>query len=293
MRYGSYQLNPGDMFEVDPDKVMYAAGKDKNQASLEAAIKRVEAKEQAKTIAEEEAIVELEEGTDVEAAEGAAAEQAEAQAEEVVAAAEEAAEEPDLSEIPKAEREKEQRRRVKALIDSAKTILKEDTDLNAKRKQELRAFVKASKSALGRTEDLTSDDLMEQLSTHLSRFKLDDSGVTAVKPDESAETPKSDAETTPAILSKTEQNKLLKILRANEEDDENPVDPSKPYATPWQPRKFLEPFAFIPRYLEVNQNICAAVYLRHPVARRGLAEVPTPFPYDVNQLAYTWYLRRR
>lgn len=284
------------MFEVDPDKVMFAAGKDKNQASLEAAVKRVQAKEAAKAVAEEEAVVELKEGVDAAAAEGEAVEKAEAQAEKETAAAQEA-EELDLSEFPHAEREAEQRRRVKAIIKSAKTILKEDTDLNAKRKQELRAFVKASKKALGQKEDLSSDDLMEKLASHLSRFKLDDSAVTAVagKGDGKGDSKDATPETASAdsVLSEADQGKLLKILRANEEDDENPVDPSKPYATPWQPRKFLEPFAFIPRYLEVNQNICAAVYLRHPVARRGLAEVPTPFPYDVNQLAYTWYLRRR
>jgi len=71
-----------------------------------------------------------------------------------------------------------------------------------------------------------------------------------------------------------------------------PVDESKPYLTPWRPRPFIGAFAFIPRYLEVNQNICAAVYLRHPVARPGMGEVPTPFPPSIGQLAYNWYLRR-
>jgi len=60
----------------------------------------------------------------------------------------------------------------------------------------------------------------------------------------------------------------------------------------WQPRPFIAPFAFIPRYLEVNQKICAAVYLRHPVARPGSAEVPTPFPRVISELAFNWYLRR-
>lgn len=72
----------------------------------------------------------------------------------------------------------------------------------------------------------------------------------------------------------------------------NDVDPNKPYATPWRPRPFMQAFAFIPRYLEVNQNICAAVYLRHPVCRPGFAEVPTPFSPEISQLAHSWYLRR-
>jgi hypothetical protein len=58
------------------------------------------------------------------------------------------------------------------------------------------------------------------------------------------------------------------------------------------PRRYMPAFAFIPRYLEVNQNICAAVYLRHPVARPGQSEVPSPFPPHLQQLAYNWYLRR-
>jgi ribosomal protein S4 len=72
-----------------------------------------------------------------------------------------------------------------------------------------------------------------------------------------------------------------------------PVDTEKPYMTPWKPRPEMAAFSFIPRYLEVNPNICAAVYLRHPVARKGLGEVPTPFSYLTNQLTHNWYLRRR
>ncbi|KAK6525699.1 mitochondrial 37S ribosomal protein nam9 [Arthrobotrys megalospora] len=61
----------------------------------------------------------------------------------------------------------------------------------------------------------------------------------------------------------------------------------------WKPKRFMNLFAFVPRYLEVNHHICHAVYLRHPVARAGSAEVPNPFNHDTMQLAYNWYLRRR
>ncbi|KAI1000877.1 hypothetical protein K3495_g7324 [Podosphaera aphanis] len=67
----------------------------------------------------------------------------------------------------------------------------------------------------------------------------------------------------------------------------------KTYPLPWRPKPYMSAFAFIPRYLEVRQNICAGVYLRHPVARPGLSEVPSPFPTETMQLAYNWYLRRR
>ena len=83
------------------------------------------------------------------------------------------------------------------------------------------------------------------------------------------------------------------LHRALQRAQQNPVDVRKPYATPWQPREYMSAFAFIPRYLEVNQNICAAVYLRHPVTRPGRAEVPTPFHQETGQLAFNWYLRWR
>jgi hypothetical protein len=88
----------------------------------------------------------------------------------------------------------------------------------------------------------------------------------------------------------SDYNDLHRALRSMQE---NPVDDSKPYATPWMPKDYMSAFAFIPRFLEVNHNICAAVYLRHPVARPGLAEVPSPYPYDMQSTAFTWYLRRR
>jgi hypothetical protein len=83
------------------------------------------------------------------------------------------------------------------------------------------------------------------------------------------------------------------LAEALERIRENPYDPEKPYATPWRPRDYMSAFAFIPRYLEVNQNICSAVYLRHPVARPGLAEVPTPYGAETMALGFNWYLRRR
>jgi len=82
-------------------------------------------------------------------------------------------------------------------------------------------------------------------------------------------------------------------LKALSEDPNNVLDVTKPYATPWMPRDYMAPFAFIPRYLEVNHNTCHAVYLRHPVAKPGLAEAPSPYPEEILQMAFNWYLRRR
>jgi len=91
-------------------------------------------------------------------------------------------------------------------------------------------------------------------------------------------------------LTQAEKDRLRTLIA---QEQENPHDPSKPYLTPWKPRPYLAPFAYIPQYLEVNQNICSAVYLRHPVARKGFAEVPTPYDQQTNQLAFNWYLQRK
>jgi hypothetical protein len=90
-------------------------------------------------------------------------------------------------------------------------------------------------------------------------------------------------------LSAEEMRQLGELLS---KDSVNPTDETKPYITPWEPRPYMKPFAFIPRYLEVNHNICAAIYMRHPVVRKGSAEVPTPFGYVTNQLAHNWYVQR-
>lgn len=47
------------------------------------------------------------------------------------------------------------------------------------------------------------------------------------------------------------------------DDPNNPIDVTKPYATPWRPRDYLPPFAFIPRYLEARNSalfLCSWVY---------------------------------
>ncbi|KAI5785019.1 hypothetical protein DFH27DRAFT_505470 [Peziza echinospora] len=89
------------------------------------------------------------------------------------------------------------------------------------------------------------------------------------------------------------QNRQAHKHPQEQHDPLNPINPAAPYLTPWRPRDYMSPFAFVPKYLEVNFNICHAVYLRHPVARPGSTEVPSPFGPDTTQLAFHWFLRRR
>jgi hypothetical protein len=154
-----------------------------------------------------------------------------------------------------------------------------------KRKQELRALLRRAKSTMifmNRKSVQDIDTEIKEITQELlgmTKEEEDSTGKTSVKK------PMPESEMSPAMKKALEEA----IARIRE----NPTDETKPYATPWRPRPYMSAFAFVPRYLEVNHKICSAVYLRHPVARPGLSEVPTPFPAEVQQLAFNWYLRRR
>ena len=193
--------------------------------------------------------------------------------------------------------------------EQAKAIMTTKNDaVRAKHKKALRQFLQQVKQAMNRAQkpgeataaemrgvedelssllaDLSLSPAERQEKARLERQKQQEAEAEAA---ELATSSSSNAESA-ALLSPSQRAVLESLMR---EERLNPHDPSKPYATPWSPRDWMAPFAFIPRYLEVNQRICAAVYLRHPVARPGRTEVPTPFPPALSQLAFNWYLRRR
>lgn len=70
------------------------------------------------------------------------------------------------------------------------------------------------------------------------------------------------------------------------------ADPNKTYFTPWKVRPFIAPFAILPAHIEVSFETCHAVYMRDPVALPGKSEVISPFGLDVQERAYMWYTRR-
>ncbi|KAL4885909.1 hypothetical protein BJY04DRAFT_214106 [Aspergillus karnatakaensis] len=333
MRYPGYLLNPGDMFQVDPERVMYATGAPKD--SFDRRESRVAQKKAA----------EAQEAEGEEAAENN--EQAEGENKE-------ADSEPlDTKDM------------LKALLSQAKTILSTDkVALPAKRKQELRGFQKAVRRVMSRSANsaVLTDNLESQFAHILTVLKAkkveaekpkssednketkenkkeskeskeskeqskegskegskdgaesksaEDSKTESTSPAESKEAESKPAKQKPAdalseAFRKAAENPTEDVDTSHLSEEEydvlkralvqmrdNPIDSSKPYATPWRPRDYMSAFAFIPRYLEVNQNICAAVYVRHPVARPGVAEVPTPFSEQVATSAFHWYLRRR
>jgi hypothetical protein len=300
MKYPGYLLNPGDLFQVDPDRVMFATGAPKEKAERRAARLAKKAVAGAKE-------------KEVENSDVAASGETERASETTAAVAED----------PKDT--------LRTLMTQAKTILSRDKGvIPAKRKQELRGFQKAIRSVLSRSASskILTDSLESQFSELISLLNVKKSeNIVATDASTSSSSPSSSEQATEkdatvradtssdgvsdqlkdafqkavnnsgtleeASAAELTDDEFSILRRALEQMRDNPIDASKPYATPWRPRDFMSPFAFIPRYLEVNQNICAAVYLRHPVVRPGFAEVPTPFGEPIGTAAFTWYLRRR
>ncbi|CCT64234.1 related to NAM9-mitochondrial ribosomal protein, small subunit [Fusarium fujikuroi] len=332
MVHPSYALNPGDMFQVEVEKVLYGTGEQKTAEYTTMESREKEMLDQQEESVRKHGLKKQSKVLDAVAKEGEEAESADAKA---------------LGKNARRRVEREvQLHRVKNLRTTAREILKGDMrNLSAKQKKDLRLFRDTAQRFLSLPEarELDARDLLHQIQAQITKLesvdtfrKADSTLAKAANAEASAEasaeesaepqteksvsklskeereakklqfknnvlekglegiTNKADRDRAMNILATEnltheETRRLINILR---NDSENPIDPSKPYVTPWRPRPFMSAFAFIPRYLEVNPNICAAVYLRHPVARKGMAEVPTPFSYLTNQLAHNWYLGR-
>lgn len=267
MRYPGYLLNPGDMFQVRPEAVMYAIGAPK---------------------------------------------QAEAPSPEEAESAEPVEAEPE-AEQPEVVDERTPKEILKDMLVQSKTILTSTNEgLSARRKQDLRALSKSLRRLMSKAgrSDIDTGDVQTQFDEIQKQLRLardsKEAGVTQLPSEQSSaqrtgaeDASKANTAAKPLTISDVQEETEFgkqdesTLRRALETLTLNPVDESKPYATPWTPRDYLSAFAFIPRYLEVNQNICAAVYLRHPVARPGLSEVPSPYSEAANANAFAWYLRRR
>jgi len=266
MVYPGYQLNPGDMFQVEPDRVLFSTGAPKDSSERRAG-RKLRAK----------------------------ASKRRSQGDT----------EPTKPQTPNSPPPSESthpskmtKETLKELLAQAKELLSNPSKtLPAKRKQDLRAFQRTVKRTLSRPDALTTPSLDRQLEDITARIRAAPSLPTAsaspASPTLASDIPTLSTPALQAEASTLSSNELRTLRNALQEARENPVDASKPYATPWRPRQWMSAFAFVPRYLEVHQKVCSAVYIRHPVARPGLAEVPTPYGLEVNLLAHNWYLRRR
>ena len=188
---------------------------------------------------------------------------------------------------------KQRRVEIQALLKEAQELSSDTRNRSGpKRKQALRAFMRKGKALMSQLNRKPADDLYKSVTALVAEMNLIRSGSRELSKPKAEESLKEKSKKSkPEDLYTPEQLKEFRdaITRIRE----NPIDETKPYATPWRPRPYMSAFAFVPRYLEVNHNICSAVYLRDPVARPSLAEVPTPFPAETQQLAFNWYLRRR
>lgn len=292
MIYPGYQLNPGDMFQVEPERVMFATGARKRRKgspiSEQSMIKDAEAAKEARAAKAQEE----QENQDLDESDAGAA------------TLESDEERHAMSTNP--EDEVDGKKAMKNLITRAKRILEDSKrKLSGKRQQELRAFAQSVKKTLskhgsGKGKDAETNEGADEVADFEMALmeimtKIPDDAKQASTPDpQQNETPSNPQMRDPSKADAYAARKDAELLAAAlTRARENPIDHRLPYASPWKPRDFMSAFAFIPRFLEVNQNICSAVYLRHPVARPGLAEVPTPFAAETMALAFNWYLRRR
>ncbi|RMZ71892.1 hypothetical protein GMOD_00009243 [Pyrenophora seminiperda CCB06] len=271
MIYPGYALNPGDMFQVEPSSVMFATGAPKTRSS------------NARRVTKEKA---------------AARAEARSQSGGQTPKQQPQTDPPPTREEPTPAELKKQ---LQDLMQQVDDVLAED--VKAKDKQKFRAFRQSVRRAISLWRSAnpetisTLDTQFDFLRTQIAERQAALSSEQAASP-ASARDRNNPTATDEPLISDEDQARLRSAfeklrLEAEHTSAWNRRNAQAPYATPWRPRDYMSAFAFIPRYLEVNQNICAAVYLRHPVARAGLAEVPTPFSIETGQLAFNWYLRNR
>lgn len=74
------------------------------------------------------------------------------------------------------------------------------------------------------------------------------------------------------------------------EADESPVEPTATTSgdTHFTLPPYAAPHLFIPAYIEPSFKTCSAVYVRHPTARAGYSEIPSPYDADGEVLSLTW-----
>ena len=73
----------------------------------------------------------------------------------------------------------------------------------------------------------------------------------------------------------------IEILKFNDEKTKGEL----------KPHEHMDPWMFIPVYLEVCYRTCSTVFLRSPVPSPNNVEIPSPLPPVWHQLGYEWYSR--
>jgi hypothetical protein len=100
----------------------------------------------------------------------------------------------------------------------------------------------------------------------------------------------------------TDSQNTAQASSTNTDPDDSPLtqvlselDSNGKPSTPFNLPDYASPFLFIPAYIEVTFQTCSAIYVRHPTARPGYSEIPTPYDADgeIVRLAWEWYVRVR
>lgn len=299
MQFPGYLLNPGDMFSVDPEMVLWATGTPEREHRKLSAPGNggvwykgeyipAPGDQEKRSTKTSKAVEVLEEQIADEVAEDE-----EEQDKENAEAEEEAEAEDESPEKASASRQAKIHKALVKLRADVMNIPKTVKDLSAKRKQSIRALAKDLRTAISKSNAVGKVTVEHQ--KHWEQWLYD-----ILKTIPNAKIPASVAHLEPAEDPEQPARPVYKWKIPKKEDLEEPLSEhmqllqSYPNSKPaWSPRNYMSAFAFIPRYLEVNQNVCSAVYLRHPVARPGLAEVPSPFGPETGLLSFQWYLRRR
>lgn len=99
------------------------------------------------------------------------------------------------------------------------------------------------------------------------------------------------ATTTEETSSESESTEQPPAKETKKKEDPDVVDGLTRFYLP----EYASPWLFIPAYIEVSFLTCSAVYVRHPTARPGYSEIPTPYDADgdVIRFAWEWYAKRR
>lgn len=118
-------------------------------------------------------------------------------------------------------------------------------------------------------------------STSSSAEHEGDDKADSPEPPQSEASASSESEPTPSVAKEPKSFKLSSL--------------SKPGLTPFHLPDYASPFIFVPAYLEVSFKTCSVVYVRHPTARPGYSEIPTPYDADgeIVRFAWEWYANRR
>ncbi|KAJ3737241.1 hypothetical protein DFJ43DRAFT_1046816 [Lentinula guzmanii] len=89
--------------------------------------------------------------------------------------------------------------------------------------------------------------------------------------------------------------RFFKPPRDEYTDNVNSAEPDLDKLTPFHLPLYASPWLFIPAYIEPNFATCSAIYVRHPTARPGYSEIPTPYDADgeIVRFAWEWYSKRR